>query len=83
MVGNIVNNEYDICTASLTITIPRQTVLDFMVPFGFETIAFYLKKPTAKAVFPVWDLFIQPFHQNLWLAIGIFSTSCTIVKSLF
>ena len=75
MVGKIVAEEYDICLASLTIKPWRAKVIHFLPPLGEETFGFYVQAANDNGM--SWDVFVQPFHGNLWFSMLLFSAICS------
>ena len=74
IVGSLHRRDVDIGIASVTITVPRFTGLDFMIPIDFETSAFYVKAASGESSGGVtWKTYTAPFHASLWAGMLIFA----------
>ncbi|XP_067046387.1 glutamate receptor 4-like isoform X2 [Acropora muricata] len=68
MMGELVNKRADIALAGLTISEVREKEVDFSVPFMHYTDDILLKKRSSDEENIFHTQFMQPFHDDVWLA---------------
>lgn len=64
MIGEVINREVDLAIADLTITLEREEVVDFTMPFMNLGISILFKKPTKSS--PKLFSFLSPFSFEVW-----------------
>ncbi|KFM59945.1 Glutamate receptor, ionotropic kainate 2, partial [Stegodyphus mimosarum] len=65
MIGEVMNQEVDLAIADLTITVDRETVVDFTMPFMNLGISILFRKPTKNS--PQLFSFLAPFSFEVWV----------------
>src|SRR3989442_1084158 len=68
IVGNIITGEADIGLSGATITTRRNKVIDFSLPYMFESIQFITS--SSNGSFPTLSIF-KPYQTPVWIAIAI------------
>ena len=66
----MVKQEADVVATSLTLTLERNEVVNFVLPVGFETYAIFISKSGASEEMS-WTTFLLPFSDMLWLALFV------------
>lgn len=65
MIGEVINREVDLAIADLTITLEREEVVDFTMPFMNLGISILFKKPIKSS--PKLFSFLAPFSFEVWV----------------
>lgn len=68
MLGEMLNNNYDLATTDLTITHERQTAVDFTTPFMTMGISILFTKPQPPPL-NLWA-FLDPFSLEVWFYVA-------------
>ncbi len=64
MISSVLKNEADFIMASLTYTLHRFTVIDYLYPIGKETPIMVIKRGGLEEV--SWLTFFKPFRNDVW-----------------
>ncbi len=64
MISSVLKDEADFIMASLTYTLHRFTVIDYLYPIGKETPIMVIKRGGLEEV--SWLTFFKPFRNNVW-----------------
>lgn len=67
MIGNLLRGEAEFAVASLTQTTRRFDVLDFLLPMGAESLAFYV--PRGGLERREWLSFLYPLRAEVWICL--------------
>ncbi|GFU01778.1 glutamate receptor ionotropic, kainate 2, partial [Nephila pilipes] len=65
MIGEVINREVDLAIADLTITLEREEVVDFTMPFMNLGISILFKRPIKSS--PKLFSFLAPFSFEVWV----------------
>jgi hypothetical protein len=76
MIADILSGDADLISASLTITPPRATAVDFLPAMGLEKYSLVLEIDSIEDV--SWRTFGMQFRANLWIVV----TACSIMFSI-
>ncbi|XP_013791222.1 glutamate receptor ionotropic, delta-1-like [Limulus polyphemus] len=68
MIGMVQRKEADLSVDGIVITSDRKEVVDFSIPYAYESVSFVTKAPTAKRRALA---IIKPFSWQVWLGVSL------------
>ncbi len=81
MVQNLMEGEADLCSASLTFTPSRASVVDFLRPFAVENYQLVMRKEGIEDI--SWRTYRMPFRLELWYALAAMIFSFWVLLQTF
>ncbi|XP_065293844.1 glutamate receptor ionotropic, kainate 2-like [Dermacentor albipictus] len=76
MIGEVIAGKADLALADLTITEPRERVIDFTLPYMTAGLVAVSKKGEPRSPGGIWSFFL-PLTREVWIYI-LLATACTI-----
>ena len=80
MISNLILGDADFVSTSLTMTPERYEVIDYLLPFGSETYAFFISRHESEGF--SWKTYLNPLTGKVWLIIGASSLVYFILKKI-
>ncbi|KAK3094921.1 hypothetical protein FSP39_007902, partial [Pinctada imbricata] len=81
LIGQLERHEIDLLAAPLSITLPREAVVDFIYPFFNEVTKIIQKKPNENDT--KWRKLIDPFHPYVLLGLAVCLPFASFLMSLY